>query len=206
MKEIVGVLEILQNSWPDASCELYHQTPFQLLVSVILSAQATDKSVNRCMEPLYRDGVGLEEILLMGESGFLSRIKSIGLAPTKSKNVLGMCRQLKDEHGGLVPNTRKKLESLPGVGPKTASVVLGECFGHPTLAVDTHVFRVTKRLGFHVENSPNKAEGVLTNLIPDTWLPKAHHLFIFHGRYQCSARKPSCSTCPLKKVCPSRLE
>ncbi|MDD9951694.1 MAG: endonuclease III [Zetaproteobacteria bacterium] len=197
-------LETLRARWPEAKCELFYTTPYQLLVSVVLSAQATDKSVNKAMRPLYEKGLDIDTVLSWGQETFLSKIRSIGLAPTKSKNVIALSRLLRERHQDQIPSSRDELEALPGVGPKTASVILGECFGQPTLAVDTHVYRVTQRLGLHNESSPLKAEKVLTGMIPGSWLPQAHHLFIFHGRYICAARKPLCADCPMATICPSQ--
>ncbi len=197
------VVRRLKKSFPNPHCELYYQTPYQLLISVVLSAQTTDKSVNRCMEPLYRQGLGPETILAWGSEHLLSKIRSIGLAPTKSKNILKLTEIIMREYGGKVPASREALEALPGVGRKTANVVLGEIFGEPTLAVDTHVFRISKRLGLQNEMTPLKAELVLLDLLDKKFLPAAHHLFIFLGRYVCKARKPACETCALNDICPS---
>lgn len=191
---------------PDAKCELYHESPFQLLVSVILSAQTTDKMVNLCMEPLYKEGFGVETVLALGADGLLQKIRKIGLAPTKSKNVYKTAQLIQTLHDGLVPENREKLESLPGVGRKTANVVLGEVFGHPTMAVDTHVFRVGKRLGLHKENTADKAEKAILRFVDKSLLPQAHHWFILHGRYVCKAQKPDCASCYLKDICPSLVE
>ena len=199
--KILGTLQAVD---PDPRCELYHETPFQLLVSVVLSAQTTDKMVNRCMTEVYKKGFTPTSVLKMGQPKLLQTIKSIGLAPTKSKNIMRLSAMVMEKHKGQVPNTRAELEALPGVGKKTASVVLGEIFGEPTLAVDTHVYRVTKRLGLHNEASAEKAEKVLLEVVKKSWLPKAHHWFILLGRYRCKAQKPECSDCPVFKLCPSK--
>jgi endonuclease-3 len=196
-------LRRLDRAYPDPRCELFYLTPYQLLVSVVLSAQTTDKMVNRCMEPVYRAGFTPELALKWGEGKLLEKIRSIGLAPTKAKNVIKLSQRLIDQHGGQVPNHREALEDLPGVGRKTANVILGELFGEPTLAVDTHVFRVTARLGFHQEKTPEKAEQALLKILPKNVLPKAHHWFILHGRYVCKAQSPQCVSCPLNDICPS---
>ena len=188
---------------PDPRCELYYETPFQLLVSVVLSAQTTDKIVNRCMEPLYRQGFTPEQVVAWGREQLLSRIRSIGLAPTKSKNVVALSHQLLNKFEGEVPSSRVDLEALPGVGRKTANVILGELFGQPTLAVDTHVFRVGRRLGLHDAPSPIKAEKQLMGAFPKRYLPKAHHWLILHGRYTCKALKPLCAACVLSDLCDS---
>ena len=188
---------------PDPHCELYYETPYQLLVSVVLSAQATDKSVNHCMKPLYKAGLGPQQVLAMGYASFLAKIRTIGLAPTKAKNVLALTAILLEKYGGEPPANRAELEALPGVGPKSASVVLGEIFREPTLAVDTHVFRVTTRLGLHDAKTPVKAEADLLEIIDRKYLPRAHHWFVLHGRYVCKAARPDCAACILAPHCPS---
>ena len=186
---------------PEPKCELYYNTPYQLLVSVVLSAQTTDKMVNRCMKPLYQKGFTPEGVLALGETGLLPFIRSIGLAPTKTKNIIKLTSIIINKFASKIPQTRTDLESLPGVGRKTANVILGEIYSQPTLAVDTHVFRVTKRLGWHNELLPVKAEKALLQVIPESSLPKAHHWLILHGRYTCKARKPECSSCSVSKYC-----
>jgi len=190
---------------PNPRCELYFHTPYQLLVSVVLSAQATDKSVNAAMTELYDKGLTPADVLRMGEVGFLEKIRKIGLAPTKAKNVLKLTAIIHNRYGDVIPSTREGLEALPGVGRKTANVILGEIFREPTLAVDTHVFRVTKRLGLHRETSPEKSEPVLMKLIDKSWLPMAHHWFILHGRYKCVARAPKCGECDVADLCPRKI-
>jgi endonuclease III len=206
---VVQILEKLREQNPDPRCELIYFTDYQLLVSVVLSAQATDKQVNKVMEPLYAQDFSPEMMLGWGEQGLLQRIKSIGLAPTKAKNVAKLTAILMEKYQGRVPQTREELEALPGVGRKTANVILGELHRHPTLAVDTHVFRVTQRLGLHEEKTAEKAELVLLDLVPPSYLPAAHHWFILLGRYVCKARQPECARCVLNQICPSstlRLE
>lgn len=189
---------------PNPRCELYYLTPFHLLVSVALSAQTTDKMVNLCMQPVYDQGTFDPAFVVnLGAEGLLKIIRRIGLAPTKSKRVVELARILIEKHGGDVPQTREHLEDLPGVGRKTANVILGELFGHPTIAVDTHVYRVSYRLGLHTEKTPEKCEGVLLDLIDKKHLPAAHHWFILHGRYTCKAVNPACSSCTLADICPS---
>lgn len=201
-KRAIQIVKALEKKLPDPKCELYYKTPYQLLVSVVLSAQSTDVSVNKCMEPLYKTKPFTPQaVVKLGESKFRQKIKTIGLAPTKARNVVNLSKLLLEKYDGEVPRMREELEELPGVGRKTASVVLGELFGEPTIAVDTHVFRTTQRLGLHDESNANKCEERLLELIPAKFLPKAHHLFILHGRYTCKARKPECSICCLKKVC-----
>lgn len=187
---------------PDPRCELYFTTPYQLLVSVVLSAQMTDKGVNRVMQPLYDAGFTPETAVAWGDAKLLAKIKSIGLAPTKSKNVVKLSRMLLDLHGGEVPRDRKALEAMPGVGRKTANVVLAELWREPHLAVDTHVFRVTHRLGLQQEKTAEKAEQKLLAKIDAQYLPMAHHWFILHGRYTCKAQNPLCGTCFLADICP----
>lgn len=200
---IEALMQRFAKAMPDAKCELYYETPYQLLVSVVLSAQATDKSVNLAMTPLHQKGLRPETVVEMGEAGFLKHIKSIGLAPTKARNVLKLSQILLEKYQGEIPRTREELEALPGVGRKTANVILGEIYGEPTLAVDTHVFRVGQRLGLHKEPSPEKAEQRLLKVIPRKYLPKAHHWLILHGRYHCTARKPDCKSCIVTDLCPS---
>lgn len=200
---VIQILEKLREQNPHPRCELVYHSPYQLLVSVVLSAQATDKQVNKVMEPLYAKGFSPDVMLGWGEQGFLERIRSIGLAPTKAKNVAKLTAMLKEKYHGNVPDTREELEALPGVGRKTANVILGELHRHPTLAVDTHVFRVTQRLGLHNEKNAEKAELVLLDLVPPSYLPDAHHWFILLGRYVCKARVPECERCVLNQLCPS---
>lgn len=204
-KRLQAIVKIFQKIDPHPKCELYFETPFQLLVSVVLSAQTTDKSVNRCMTPLYKDGLTPQGILGIGETGLLEQIKTIGLAPTKSKRVLALSKILLEKWGGEVPGDRAALESLPGVGRKTASVVLAEIFNEPVLAVDTHVFRVGFRLGLHAGKNVEEAEKSIVALAPEGSLPRLHHWLILHGRRICQARKPQCGVCPVADFCPSRL-
>lgn len=202
-ERVAQIYERLNAKMPDAHCELTYNTPFQLLVSVVLSAQATDKMVNKVMEPLYAEGFTPETVVGWGEAGLLARIRQIGLAPTKAKNVHKLSHIVIDSHGGEIPDSREELEALPGVGRKTANVILGEIFGQPTLAVDTHVYRVGYRLALHREDNPPKAELALLKVIDEAFLPKLHHLFIFQGRYTCKAQKPLCGECTVADLCPS---
>lgn len=188
---------------PAPRCELYHKTPFQLLVSVVLSAQTTDRMVNLCMQPLYDAGFDVTTVLRLGADGLLPHIKRIGFAPTKSKNIDKLAALIQAQHQGQVPRHRADLEALPGVGRKTANVVLAEIWSEPTLAVDTHVFRVGARLGLHHAPTPEKAEPELLQSIDKRYLPAAHHWLILHGRYTCKAIKPACDTCLLRDLCPS---
>ena len=202
-RRMAAVIACFVKAQPDPHCELFYQTPYQLLVSVVLSAQATDKSVNRCMQPLYTTGLDPSQMLALGYAAFLDKIRSIGLAPTKAKNIMALTKILVEKHGGEVPRLRAALLELPGVGAKSANVILGELFQEPTLAVDTHVFRVTARLGLHAAKSPDKAEAALLNLIDKKYLPRAHHWFVLHGRYVCKAARPDCAHCILATLCPS---
>jgi endonuclease-3 len=199
-------LRRLEAQHPNARCELYYETPYQLLISVVLSAQTTDKMVNRCMEPVYQAGFDAKTALQWGEQKLLERIRSIGLAPTKARNIVRLSQILVDHFGGSIPTTREDLEDLPGVGRKTANVILGEIFRQPTLAVDTHVYRVSTRLGLQSEKTPEKAELALLKLLPATSLPMAHHWLILHGRYVCKAQKPLCEQCSLNDICPEFLK
>ena len=197
------IIRRLQKIYPQARCALYYRTPYQLLVSVVLSAQANDKIVNRCMKEHYDNGLAIENVLAWGAEVLLQHIRQIGLAPTKARNIIALSKILHDQHAGKVPDNRYHLEALPGVGRKTANVVLAELFGHKTLAVDTHVFRTSKRLGLHNEKSATKCEQVLLTVIAKRYLPQAHHLFIAHGRQVCHARQPACDLCQLNDLCPS---
>ena len=200
------LLTRLAEANPNPHCELFFQTPFQLLVSVVLSAQTTDKSVNKCMQPLYEAGFEPETVIAMGADALLKKIKTIGLAPTKAKNVCKLSQIIIDRFGGKIPRTREDLESLPGVGRKTANVILGEIYREPVLAVDTHVFRVSARLGLQHEKTPEKAELELLKVIPARLLPDGHHWFILHGRYTCKAKAPECHRCILRDLCPSAID
>lgn len=200
-QRIGEILRRLQKEYDGASTELFYRTSYQLLVSVVLSAQTTDKSVNRCMKPLYERGFEPADMLKLGEKGFLRIIRSIGLAATKARNVFRLTQMLEKEFAGNIPDNREDLMRLPGVGPKTSNVVLAELFGRPTLAVDTHVFRVTRRLGLHNEKTPDRCEIALLKIIDRKFLPAAHHWFIRHGRTICFARKPDCPRCFLKDLC-----
>jgi endonuclease III len=201
-KRAALIFERFAATGPVPTTELYFRSPFQLLVSVVLSAQTTDKSVNRCMRPLYDAGLTPEVIVALGEPGFLAHIKSIGLAPTKARHVVRLSQILISDYQGQVPSNRDALESLPGVGRKTANVVLAELFNAPTLGVDTHVFRVTRRLGLHNEADARRAEAVLLDVIDKKYLPAAHHWLIMHGRYVCQARRPLCERCLIADLCP----
>jgi len=181
--------------------ELHYSSPFQLLVAVILSAQATDISVNKATDKLYPVANTPESILALGVSGLKPYIRTIGLFNSKAKNIIKTCRLLIDNHGSEVPRTRAQLEALPGVGRKTANVVMNTAFGEPTIAVDTHIFRVSNRTGIAKGKTPLEVEKRLVRLTPDEFRKDAHHWLILHGRYICKARKPMCSECPIFGWC-----
>jgi endonuclease III len=189
---------------PEPHTELAYASPFTLLVSVVLSAQATDVGVNRATQVLYKVADTPEKILALGEARLRSYISSIGLYNTKAKNVIALCRILIDQYGGQVPLQREALQALPGVGRKTASVVLNELAIEPAIAVDTHVFRVAHRLGLSKAKTPEQVEADLFRIVPKDGLTRAHHWLILHGRYVCVARKPKCGECFLADLCPSR--
>jgi endonuclease-3 len=191
----------LRKANPSPTTELEHRTPFELLVSVILSAQATDKSVNIATEELYEHASTPAEILALGQSGLEEYIKTIGLYRMKAKNIIETCRILLREHGGKVPQTREALEALPGVGRKTANVVLNVAFGQPTIAVDTHIFRVCNRTNIAPGKDPLEVEQRLLKVVPDEFKLHAHHWLILHGRYVCVARKPNCPACIIRDLC-----
>ncbi len=189
---------------PEPDTELRYQTPFELLVSVILSAQATDVGVNKATEKLYPVASTPAAILALGEDGLKQYIKTIGLFNSKAGNIIKTCRILMEEHGGEVPRTREALEKLPGVGRKTANVILNTAFGEPTIAVDTHIFRVANRTGIAKGKTPLEVEKRLVRLTPDEFKKNAHHWLILHGRYICKARKPLCGNCPIVEWCEYR--
>lgn len=195
------VLELLMKEYPDAECELNHKTPFQLLVATILSAQTTDKKVNEVTKELFKKYPTVDEFLLLTKEELEQRIKQIGLYRNKTKNILLMCRQLKDKFNGKVPNTMEELMSLAGVGRKTANVVLSNAFGVPSIAVDTHVFRVSNRIGLANAKNVLDTEKQLQKAIDKELWSLAHHLLIFHGRRCCYARNPNCSECIIQEHC-----
>ncbi|MBL4932560.1 endonuclease III [Clostridium paridis] len=202
MKKSTGkVLELLKEAYPDAKCELDHNSPFQLLVATILSAQTTDKKVNEVTESLFKEYPDLDSFLILTHEELENRIKQIGLYRNKAKNIYLMCRQLKDKFNGEVPNTMEGITSLAGAGRKTANVVLSNAFGVPAIAVDTHVFRVSNRIGLAEANNVEKTEEQLMKEIPKNQWSHAHHLLIFHGRRCCTARKPNCEGCVINKYC-----
>ncbi len=191
----------LRKRIPEPETELSYESPFELLISVILSAQATDISVNKATALLYPVANTPQAFLELGETRLKGFIKTIGLFNSKAKNIIETCRRLTEQHDGHVPTTRKDLEALPGVGRKTASVVLNTAFGEPTIAVDTHIFRVSNRTGLAKGKTPLEVEMRLTKLTPDEFRKDAHHWLILHGRYTCKARKPECPYFVINDLC-----
>jgi len=186
---------------PNPQSELNYQSPFELLVAVVLSAQATDKSVNLATEKLFPIANTPQAIVNMGVDGLIPYIKTIGLYRNKAKNVVALSEQLINEFKGEVPRTREELESLPGVGRKTANVVLNVAFGEPTIAVDTHIFRVSNRTKFATGKTPEEVEKKLVRYVPAEFKKDAHHWLLLHGRYCCKATKPDCAHCPIFELC-----
>lgn len=195
------MFERLRARNPLPTTELEYRTPFELLIAVILSAQATDKGVNIATRKLFPIAHTPETILALGEPGLTEFVKTIGLYKGKTKNILATCRLIIEQHGGEVPRTRDALEALPGVGRKTANVVLNTAFGEPTMAVDTHIFRVANRTGLAPGRTVLAVEKKLLKNVPAEFLKDAHHWLILHGRYVCKARKPNCPACPIADLC-----
>ena len=189
---------------PEPKSELRYATPYELLVAVVLSAQATDRSVNLATAKLFAAANTPRAMAALGENGLQAYIRTIGLFRTKAKNVVALSRLLLERHGGEVPASREALEALPGVGRKTANVVLNVAFGQPTLAVDTHIFRVANRTGLALGKDPLEVEQKLLKVTPGEFLLHAHHWLILHGRYVCVARKPKCPTCAIRDLCDYR--
>lgn len=200
-KRTKDILDILKEDYPDAKCELNHESPFQLLVATILSAQTTDKKVNEVTETLFRDYPDLDAFLTLSVEELEERIKQIGLYRSKAKNLIMMCNQLKEKFNGEVPRTMEEITSLAGVGRKTANVVLSNAFGVPSIAVDTHVFRVSNRLGMADSDNVLEVEKQLQKELPKREWSLTHHLLIFHGRRCCIARNPKCEICNLTNYC-----
>lgn len=205
-KNIRNILDLLAQTYPDAHCELNHQNAFQLLIATILSAQTTDQKVNQVTSELFRLYPTPQKMLELTQSELESKIKSIGLFRNKAKNILETCNILVRDYQGQVPQSLHHLVDLPGVGRKTASVVLANAFGIPAFPVDTHILRVSKRLGLTQETDPLKVEKDLIAVIPEQLWIDSHHQLIFHGRRICSARKPQCGQCPLNIYCPAGQE
>ena len=186
---------------PNPQSELQYTNPYELLVAVVLSAQATDRSVNLATRELFPVANTPEAIVKLGVEGLTPYIKTIGLYRNKAKHVVALSQKLLDEFGGVVPDDRESLESLPGVGRKTANVVLNVAFGHPTIAVDTHIFRVSNRTGFAPGKTVEEVEKKLVKFVPDEFKKDAHHCLLLHGRYCCKAAKPDCEHCPIEDLC-----
>jgi len=189
---------------PEPRTELQYRTPFELLVAVVLSAQATDRSVNLATAKLFQVAPTPEAIVRLGQAGLEEYVRTIGLYRTKAKNLLATCRLLIERHGGEVPRDREALESLPGVGRKTANVILNSAFGEATIAVDTHIFRVANRTGIAPGKNVLEVERKLLKLVPEAYRHGAHHWLILHGRYVCKARKPDCPACVIRDLCEYR--
>lgn len=198
---ITEIFRRFKKANPNPTTELLYSNPFQLLIAVILSAQATDKSVNKATEALFQKVSTPEQMLKLGLPQLKKHINSIGLYNTKAKNVMATCKLLVEQFNSHVPKQREALESLPGVGRKTANVILNTCFGQPTIAVDTHIFRVANRIGLAHGKTPLEVEKKLIKNIPPQFLHDAHHWLILHGRYTCIARNPKCSTCLISDLC-----
>jgi len=198
------IFERFRAADPHPKTELVYRTPFELLVSVVLSAQATDKSVNLATAKLFPVADTPQKLVQLGESGLTDYIKTIGLFRMKARNVIGLSKLLLEKHGGEVPADREALESLPGVGRKTANVVLNVAFGQPTMAVDTHIFRVSNRTGIAPGKDPLEVELKLMKFVPPEFMQHAHHWLILHGRYVCLARKPKCPACLIRDLCEYR--
>ena len=195
------IFERLRAANPQPATELHYGNPFQLLVAVILSAQSTDVGVNKATRALYKKVKTPQAMLKLGEAGLKEHIKTIGLFNTKAKNIIRTCAILEEHHHGKVPEQRAALEALPGVGRKTANVVLNTAFGHPTIAVDTHIFRVANRTGIAPGKNVAEVETRLLRLVPEEFRLDAHHWLILHGRYTCIARKPRCQSCAIADLC-----
>jgi endonuclease-3 len=189
---------------PDPTTELVYGSAFELLIAVILSAQATDKGVNLATAKLFRQANTPAKMLALGEEGLTAHIKTIGLFRSKAKHIMATCRMLVEQHGGEVPESREALEALPGVGRKTANVVLNTAFGHPTMAVDTHIFRVSNRIGLAPGKDVREVEDRLMKHVPREYLHNAHHWLILHGRYTCKALRPECPRCLIRDLCEYR--
>jgi endonuclease-3 len=203
-KKVAAIFARLKALNPHPTTELEYSTPFELLVAVVLSAQATDKGVNLATRTLFKHANTPQTIFALGVAGLSEYIKTIGLYNTKAKNVIELCRILLERHGGRVPESREALEELPGVGRKTANVILNTAFGQPTIAVDTHIFRVANRTGLAPGENVLEVEQHLLKVVPPEYLHDAHHWLILHGRYTCIARKPKCPECPILELCEFR--
>ncbi|MEN8236511.1 MAG: endonuclease III [Pseudomonadota bacterium] len=199
--QVSDLFERFAKQNPHPKTELQYANPFTLLVAVVLSAQATDKGVNKATKSLFQTVDTPQKMLDLGEDQLRESIKSIGLFKTKARNIIGLSKLLLTQHNGHVPNDRVSLEALPGVGRKTANVVLNVAFGQPTMGVDTHIFRVSNRVGLSPGKTPRDVEEGLLKVIPEHWKHHAHHWLILHGRYICKAQKPLCPECPVNDLC-----
>ena len=199
--DIVDLFSRLRELSPTPTTELEYSTPFELLVAVVLSAQATDVGVNKATRKLFPVANTPAAIVALGEEALKGYINTIGLFNAKARNVIALCRQLLDLHAGDVPQSREALEALPGVGRKTANVVLNTAFGEPTIAVDTHIFRVSNRTGLAPGRDVRAVEDALERVVPDAFKRDAHHWLLLHGRYTCKARRPDCPTCVIHDLC-----
>jgi endonuclease-3 len=204
--KIRAIYERLREANPDPRTELEYRTPFELLVAVILSAQATDKSVNKATRGLFRVARTPRTMLALGVEGLSEHIRTIGLYNSKAKNIIAASRILVEEHGGKVPHDREALEALPGVGRKTANVVMNSAFGEATIAVDTHIFRVANRTRLAPGDGVREVEDRLMRVTPEEFRRNAHHWLILHGRYVCKARRPECPRCPIADLCEYRAK
>lgn len=203
-QKIAAIFTRFKAANPRPTTELEYRTPFELLVAVILSAQATDKSVNVATRLLFKVANTPQAVFALGVTGLSQYVRTIGLFNTKAKNIIETCRLLLERHGGEVPESREALEALPGVGRKTANVILNTAFGHPTIAVDTHIFRVANRTGIARGKDVRAVEHKLLKVVPDEYKHDAHHWLILHGRYVCIARKPKCPQCLIVDLCEYR--
>lgn len=200
------IINILQKAYPDARCTLEYENSFQLLIATILSAQSTDKSVNKLTFNLFNEYPDLDDFLTLTQTQIEEKIKKIGIYKNKSKNIYKLCKLLHEDFNGQVPDNKAELIKLPGVGLKTASVVLAEAFNIPAFPVDTHVFRVTRRIGIATQNTPDKVSYEMMEKLPKNKWIKTHHVIIQHGRQICFARNPKCSNCMIAKYCNYKKE
>jgi endonuclease III len=201
-----AIFRRLQAANPAPTTELEHSTPFELLVAVMLSAHTTDRSVNAATRQLFARANTPRAILELGAEGVMPYLKSVGLYNSKTKNLIALCRQLIEQHGGEIPSTRAELEALPGVGRKTANIILNMVFGEASIAVDTHIFRVANRTGLAPGKTPRAVEDELLATTPEVYRKNAHHWLLLHGRYVCTARKPACPTCIIRDLCEYRFK
>lgn len=204
-EEVCSVFDMFQKNNPEPKTELESVNEYTLLVAVILSAQATDKNVNKATEALFKFVDSPEKMLNLGEEGLIQYIKSIGLYRSKAKNVIGMSKLLVEKFESKVPDNREELESLPGVGRKTANVILNVVYGENTMPVDTHILRISPRIGLAFGNSPEVVEKELLTVIPEKYMNHAHHWLVLHGRYVCTARNPKCENCIISKYCKKNI-